>query len=267
MNVPDPIQEAADNGALFVVNVSGGKDGQAAGIILQDLVPARQQLWLHADLAEVEWRGAREAAELQAAAAGAPFQAVKAGKTFIEMVERRFRERPEVPSWPSPKFRQCTSDLKRQPLQKAAREYALAHGFTTIVNVMGLRAEESSKRAKLPPCMVNQGLCTKDRTFKNGRSVTGRTWLEWLPIHDLKQEEVFGTIQAAGQQPHEAYALGNDRMSCVFCIMATASDLQNGARHNPELYQRLARLEQRTGYAMHASMKTLPELTGVALED
>lgn len=89
-----------------------------------------------------------ELARDQAAAAGLPFIVATASKTLLEMVERRFEIRPEVPSWPSASTRQCTSDLKRGPIQREVRRYAKANGFKTIVNCLGLRAQESPGRAK-----------------------------------------------------------------------------------------------------------------------
>ena len=91
-------------------------------------------------------------------------------------------------------------------------------------------------------------------------SVAGRSWYEWNPIHDMTTTEVFETIRAAGQQPHPAYAAGNERLSCVFCIMASKADLKNGAKHNPELFERFKAMEEKTGYTMHMSRKSLAEL-------
>ena len=46
---------------------------------------------------------------------------------------------------------------------------------------------------------------------------------------------------------------GNDRLSCVFCIMASKGDMRNGAEHQPTLLDQYAALEERTGYTMHMS--------------
>ncbi|WP_376785203.1 hypothetical protein [Atlantibacter hermannii] len=86
------------------------------------------------------------------------------------------------------------------------------------------------------------------------------TWYEWLPIHELKADEVFANIRAAGQEPHYAYSLGNERLSCVFCIMASRNDLKNGATHHPELLEQYAELEVRTGYTMHMNRIPIREL-------
>ncbi|MDW1112878.1 hypothetical protein P2N17_13320, partial [Mannheimia haemolytica] len=123
------IQSLIDAGALFVSNHSGGKDSQAMLIKLLDVIPARQLVVVHASLGPVEWPGALELASAQATAAGLPFIVATARKTLLEMVVRRFENRPEVPSWPSASTRQCTSDLKRGPIQREVRRYAKANGF------------------------------------------------------------------------------------------------------------------------------------------
>ncbi len=242
------IEELIEEGALFVANHSGGKDSQAQLIKLLEIVPKPQLLVVHASLGDVEWPGAMELARDQAAAAGLPFLIAEATKTLLSMVERRFETRPEVPSWPSASSRQCTSDLKRGPIQREVRRYAKAHGFKMIVNCLGLRAQESSGRAK------------RAEFSRMAISNSVNTWYEWLPIHRMRTEQVFATIKAAGQEPHYAYTLGNDRLSCVFCIMASKGDIQTGAKHRPELLQTYDDLEKRTGYTMHMSRIPLVEI-------
>ena len=122
---------------------------------------------------------------------------------------------------------------------------------------MGMRAEESSKRAKL-------------NTFKlNTRnSKAGREWYDWLPIHDWKVDEVFAMIREVGQKPHWAYEAGMTRLSCCFCIMSNKEDLTTAARLNPELYKQYVDLEKKTGQVMMMPSKkhgklTLEQITGV----
>jgi DNA sulfur modification protein DndC len=65
-------------------------------------------------------------------------------KTFFDMVEHRGM-------FPSPSTRQCTSDLKRGPIEREIRRYLKAHPEFggLVVNCMGMRAEESPGRSKL----------------------------------------------------------------------------------------------------------------------
>ena len=53
-------------------------------------------------------------------------------KTYLEMVERRGR-------FPSAQYRQCTSDLKRGPIERFIRSLE----YKVVINCMGIRAEES----------------------------------------------------------------------------------------------------------------------------
>jgi 3'-phosphoadenosine 5'-phosphosulfate sulfotransferase (PAPS reductase)/FAD synthetase len=247
------ISQLINDKALFVINHSGGKDSQAMMIKMLEIIPASQMLVVHASLGDVEWKGALELAEKQARDAGVEFIVARAEKSFLDMVEKRFADRPGVPSWPSAKYRQCTSDLKRNPIERDIRRYMKARGLTLVVSCTGIRAAESNSRSKLAPFKLSE---------KNSKA--GRSWYEWCPIFTLSTAEVFATIKAAGQQPHEAYALGNERLSCVFCIMGSKGDLALGAKHNPELFARYVELEERTGYTMHMSQRSLTDLVNDA---
>ncbi|MHA0048570.1 phosphoadenosine phosphosulfate reductase domain-containing protein [Deinococcus sp. PEB2-67] len=244
-----------DAGALFVVNHSGGKDSQAMLIEVLRHVPAAQILVVHATLGESEWPGAKEHAQQQAEAAGCAFlvAASTSRPNFLALVQHRHETYPDAPAFPQASNRQCTSDLKRGPIEREVRRYAKARGLLRIVTCMGLRAAESAGRAKAQPWRLNAG-----------QSIAGRTWHEWLPIHELSTPDVLRTVADAGQQLHPAYALGNERLSCVFCIMASAGDLRNGALQNPDLYARYVEMERRTGYTLHMSRKSLVEITGVS---
>jgi 3'-phosphoadenosine 5'-phosphosulfate sulfotransferase (PAPS reductase)/FAD synthetase len=253
-NLPT-IQELIERKALFVVNHSGGKDSQAMMINLLKVhaVPVEQLVVVHASLGEIEWDGALELAEKQAREAGVTFIVARAQKSFFDMVERRFAERPEVPSFPSASHRQCTSDLKRGPIEREVRRYMKEQGLLLVVSCTGVRAAESAARAKLTPFARNER-----------NSVAGRDWYDWNPIFTLSTDEVFETIRQNGQEPHWAYAEGNERLSCVFCIMGSKNDLARGAKARPDLFAKYVELEQRTGYTMHMSRKSLTELVAEA---
>jgi len=249
-------QRLADPHCLVVSNHSGGKDSQAMLIRLRASIPVAQLLVVHAALGAVEWPGAMELAETQARDAGVPFLVARAVKTLLGMVAHRHATRPSVPSWPSASTRQCTSDLKRGPIAREVRRYATAHGFTSIVNCLGLRGAESPGRAKRAVFHALPSLSSR-----------ARPWYEWLPIHALTTPDVFTMIADAGQQPHPAYALGNTRLSCVFCIMGSRGDIANGARQHPALFAEYVALERATGYTMHQSRTPLAELAGVVATD
>ncbi|MBY0239682.1 MAG: phosphoadenosine phosphosulfate reductase family protein [Burkholderiaceae bacterium] len=261
-----PIHDLIQRGALFVVNHSGGKDSQAMYLVLRDFVPAAQLVIVHADLGEVEWAGAVD--HIRATTCGEPLHICRARRTLLEMIAERGM-------FPSPQQRQCTSDLKRGPIERTIRGL----GATLVVNCMGMRAEESPARKKLVQFQRAGNKCVQRRVSTKGRLLhAGREWFEWLPIHDWTEAQVFAAIAAAGQQPHVVYSLGMTRFSCVFCIMASERDLATAARlaterpellNDPHLYRKYIDLEKSTGQVMLMPSKskgrrTLEEVTGVA---
>src|SRR6516165_6691076 len=250
ISTEDQIEQLIAYGALFVANHSGGKDSMALLETLVGRVPRSQLIVVHASLGEMEWEGALEKAQEHAAKHDLPFFVAKANKTLFDMVNRRFETRPDAPSWPSASNRQCTSDLKRDPIAKVMRHYADAHGYTRIVNCLGLRGQESTARKLRPEFSVN----TRETNSKRD------VW-EWLPIHKMLVDEVWALIDRSGVKRHFAYDLGNERLSCVFCIMGSLNDCRNGAKHNPKLLQSYIALEDKTGYTMHQDGTSLRELT------
>jgi DNA sulfur modification protein DndC len=262
--IPAKIRELIVRGALFVVNHSGGKDSQAMYLLLRQVVPTAQLVIVHADLGPVEWAGAPQ--HIAATTSGEPIHMCRSRRTLLQMIEERGM-------FPSPKQRQCTSDLKRGPIERTirgitwSRRAAGIAAWGLVVNCMGMRAQESSGRKKLTPFK-----------FNDGNSKAGREWYDWLPIHAWTEEQVFAEIALAGQQPHVVYSLGMTRFSCCFCIMASEQDLRTAARlattrpellNDPRLYEKYVGLERSTGQVMLMPSKThgrrsLEQITGVA---
>lgn len=234
---PEQIDRFIQEGAIFYVSHSGGKDSQAMYALLRDIIPAEQLVVIHASLGKVEWLGVIDHIRKYTIQ---PVNVVRANKDFLGMVRNRGM-------WPSPAYRQCTSDLKRGPIFKFIRNDLKARGATIAINCMGLRAEESTARSKRAPLAYN-----------NQESVDGRVVrhvYDWLPVFYLKTAEVFQIIKNAGQVPFWAYQR-NERLSCVFCIMGSVNDLRHGAEQNPELFREYVELEKEIGHTMFMKGKT-----------
>lgn len=251
--VPEKIKELIARGATFIVNHSGGKDSQAMFHFVVSHVPRHQIRVVHAILPEVEWDGVVE--HIHDTTLGMKVHTCQSRRTLLKMIEERGM-------FPSPTLRQCTSDLKRGPIEKTIRHIIKDEGLSgLIVNCMGMRAEESSNRAKL-----------ETLKFSEGNSKAGREWYDWLPIHGWLVGRVFETIASAGQKAHWAYDAGMSRLSCVFCIMASKDDLTTAAKLNREMYRRYVMLERTTGQVMMMPTKakgplTLVQITGVTIEE
>lgn len=240
------VEQFVAQGAVFYISHSGGKDSQAMYAVLSSHVPHDQIVVVHADLGEIEWDGVQDHIRRTITH---PLNVVRAGKTFFEMVEHRARTRPDVPAWPSSAHRQCTSDLKRNPIHKFIRADMAARGAVLALNCTGIRAEESPSRAKKDPLKLSKILST-----------AGRTVYEFMPIHHLATTTVFEIISQAQQEPFWAYRR-NKRLSCVFCIMGCDNDLSHGAEQRPDLMAAYLALEDRTGWTMFNG-KSLRERVG-----
>ena len=152
--------------------------------------------------------------------------------------------------------RWCTSDFKSGPIQRELRRFLKTHPRFAgrLVNCLGLRRDESAARAKRVPWRRNDRM-----------SVAGREAFDWLPIFELSTDDVFRVIRDAGQTPHWIYQ-HLSRCSCSFCIFSSPQDLRRAAELRPDLYRRLAEIEQRIGHTLSPSRRPLPELTGIPVE-
>lgn len=236
------IKELRDRGAVFFINHSGGKDSQTQTLEISRLVPVDQMVIVHADLAEQDWNGAYDHL-VATAPQGAKIVKCRSRRTFFEMVRERGM-------WPSPKYRQCTSDLKRTPIEKVIRHELKARGTKLAVNCMGIRAEESYTRAKAKPFKKN------NRLSKAGREV-----YDLLPIHDFTTQEVFERIHAGGQKPHWIYNyLG--RLSCIVCIFGSPEDIKKSAEIRPDVFYECVKIEREIGHTVKIG-KNLIEYAGL----
>jgi DNA sulfur modification protein DndC len=231
IQVNNEIKALISAGAIFYVSHSGGKDSQAMYNLMTDVIPNDQIVVVHSDLGEVEWKGVQDHIRENI---HHDLHVVKAGKTFLEMVENRGM-------FPSSAHRQCTSDLKRGPIMKFIRNDLKARGKEIAVNCMGIRAQESSARAKKEPFKRNEKESVNKRVTRHV--------FDWMPIFDLTTDQVFETIAQYGQKPFWAYEK-NERLSCVFCIMGCQNDLRHGAEQNPELFKKYVELEKKIGHTM-----------------
>ncbi|WP_218033913.1 phosphoadenosine phosphosulfate reductase domain-containing protein [Paenibacillus koleovorans] len=237
MILPVEIKQFVNDGATFYVSHSGGKDSQAMYALLRRHIPYNQIVVVHAHLGEVEWPGVVQHIQSNVDHHVNIVRAVKkdgSEKTLLGMVEERGM-------WPSSSCRQCTSDLKRNPIMKFIRHDVRTRQTNPqkiAINCMGIRAEESAARAKKQPLRFNES-----------ESCNVRDVWDWMPIFDLTTTDVFQVIADAGQKPFWTYER-NERLSCVFCIMGSLNDLRHGAERNPELYRKYVDLENRIGHTM-----------------
>lgn len=225
----------------FVINHSGGKDSTRMLGLIRQKFPESSTFAVMADTGFEHQQpiSAAEFARQRCAEFGLDLKVVRNPKrTYLEMVEQRGM-------FPSAQFRQCTSDLKRGPIDKFIR--SLPH--TVIVNCIGIRAEESSQRARLTPLSINEHLTTRTRTVYN-----------WLPIFDQMLSDVLSWHWDSAVALHPVYVPeyhkdGTSggylrRFSCRVCIFATDADIRAIFLHDRPAFDAIASLEQKLNFTM-----------------
>lgn len=241
----------------IVLNSSGGKDSQTMLAHVCDQarekkIPTQRLVIAHAELEE-EWPGTKELAAEQARHYGLRFEVVRREQGgLLEHVRGRRRTldaggRTDAPAWMAPGIaRFCTSDHKRGPIRtlftRLVEETRKGRGLNPrgrkgepvrILNCLGMRADESSCRAKLLPFSV-----CEDET--NGRK---QVW-DWLPIHEWSVEQVWADIHRRGVPHHWAYDIGMSRLSCCFCIYAPYEALLLSGHYNTALLRKYVEVER-----------------------
>jgi 3'-phosphoadenosine 5'-phosphosulfate sulfotransferase (PAPS reductase)/FAD synthetase len=265
------VQKALTKGAKLYASVSGGKDGQAMVKSLR-IWGYPLEAMIHADLGRVEWAQSLTMCLQQSLELNIPLEVVKRsdGLDLLAYWARRMNKLmgENKPFWSSAQNRYSTSDLKREPINKFFRR---RENF--IISCEGIRAEESPARAKKEPLSIRPNITS---TYYKGMTVEQaienynpkkRLALTWFPIFNYTIDDVwsmYGT-DATGLRIarlyyskyssvpvwwpfHPAYAMGNDRVSCMFCVLGSLNDLQNAARHNPKLLNEMIDMEDQSGF-------------------
>jgi len=244
------IQRLILEGAIFIINHSGGKDSQATYLrcTREFNIPDSQILVVHARIPDQDWVGLEQHIHDTVHHDTKVVQAIyKDGslKDFTSRVEAKYASKPESPCFPSRNQRWCTSELKTQPISKWIKSLDREHGHKLFVNVLGIRADESNERGNRCAFSMAQANYKKADLNANGRTV-----YEWYPIFDWTYAETMDYILECGEEPFWTYGEGVERCSCKFCIYSTTQDLKIGARLAPEDFDRMNEIEIRTGYAL-----------------
>jgi 3'-phosphoadenosine 5'-phosphosulfate sulfotransferase (PAPS reductase)/FAD synthetase len=172
-----------------------------------------------------------------------------------ETLRKKAEKLRNTPAWPSSAARYCTSDQKRAPGRRLITELVAELDIewrgrparpvrqAKVLYVLGIRAQESSGRAKKSAIEVDKAATT------GVREVT-----TWHPILDWTEDQVWDRIHASGVRYHWAYDKGMERLSCSFCVLATREDLTCAARLRPDLAHKYLELEREIGHTFKADL-------------
>jgi 3'-phosphoadenosine 5'-phosphosulfate sulfotransferase (PAPS reductase)/FAD synthetase len=274
MSAPIPLQiwkatEAPDlrKFGKIVISTSAGKDSMVAMLETHAAAHAAgvadRLVAVHADLGEAEWPGTKELAEAQAARLGIRFEVVTTGTELLDHILQRGM-------WPDSLRRYCTSDKKRAPIRtlytRLADDLLAERGYkprqrlkkgeapAELLAVMGLRAEESPKRAKRKPLEVNT-------SASSGR----RRVTDWLAVHGWTEERVWARIASSPLSDliHPAYEFVG-RLSCTFCIFAPFDVLVTAGIQRPDLLAKYAAAEAEMGHTFRTDFSLADVVAAIA---
>jgi 3'-phosphoadenosine 5'-phosphosulfate sulfotransferase (PAPS reductase)/FAD synthetase len=247
-------------GAPVAIGVSGGKDSSAVALAtvdyLDSIAHAGPRVLVHSDLGVTEWPWSLPWCRKLADRLGLELVVVRRTKgDMMDRWEQRWTDNLAryvslqcvqlILPWSTPKMRFCTSELKTDVICRA-----LSRRFEgeTILNVTGIRREESSDRACAPIAAMQPKLASKTRRTRG---------VEWHPIPDWTLAETLGYLEEKDFPLHPAYIEWLlTRVSCVYCIMSSIADLRAATKcpQTHDLFRRMVRLEIRSTFGFHGDL-------------
>lgn len=218
MTAPRPVEvpELVRDGTLAVVaSVSGGKDSTALMLALREAdVPFR------AVFADTGWEAPETYAYIAALREKiGQIDVVRPVRDMAASIRHRA-------GFPARMQRWCTRELKLVPL----RAYHDALGVETV-NAMGVRAQESESRAKMP-------------AWADDDEWGGYVW---RPLLSWTVEDVISIHHRHGVPMNPLYLRGHDRVGCFPCIYAQKDEVRLVAEHAPERIDAIRALESEVG--------------------
>lgn len=126
----------------------------------------------------------------------------------------------------TPRMRWCTRTLKLEPMAAW-----MARFDDHVVNAVGVRREESRRRAKLP-----------ERDVPRGRLAWGDVEV-WRPIIDWTKDEVIAIHRRHGLAPNPLYLQGAERVGCWPCVCSGKAAIRLVADLDPARIDEIRQLE------------------------
>lgn len=256
--LPPEIEAAIRAGAWLVFNLSGGKDSSAALFAAMPMLdaldhPPERRIAIHADLGRAEWDSTPDTVARIAARAGIALtiRRRQSGDLFdrwhqrFEAGKARYEDLSTynlIGPWSSASLRFCTSEQKAQVIGPYLARLLAGQ---TIIQIIGIRRDESSARAAAPDWKP-------DTRFAAESNRAGTRMMIWHPVIEWSTPDVFQYHERHGIPLHEAYTRhGSSRLSCRYCVLQSLADQQAAAscKSNHEAFIHLVKLEARSTFS------------------
>ena len=198
-----------------IASVSGGKDSAAMSLYLRELGIEHELVFM-----DTGWEHPDTYAYLRNVLPNVlgPITWLRAPRQMEELIIHKGM-------FPSRIRRFCTDELKVKPLQKHLR--ACMDAGQDVLNVVGIRAEESDARSRLPEWEWQEGFDCE----------------VWRPILRWTLDDVIAIHARHGLTPNPLYLRGAKRVGCWPCINSTKSEIRLMATSDPQRVVRLRVLE------------------------
>lgn len=213
LTVPKEIQ-----GLHIIASFSGGKDSTALLVALQ-----ASGLPFTAVFADTGWEHPVTYAYIDEVAAKLGIVVHKVGVAGGMVARSATRA-----GFPTRMAKWCTQELKLDPIRAFTVGLRATVGDT--VAAVGVRADESAKRAELPELGDDSG-------------PKGFDGYVWRPLLRWTIDDVLRAIREAGLDVNPLYRMGMDRVGCFPCIFASKAELHAMAEIWPERVDQIEALE------------------------
>lgn len=218
MTIPPEVQ-----GKRLVVSVSGGKDSTATMLFLREA--GLEATYVFSDTG---WEAPETYAYLDMLSEKlGPIHRVGFPGGMRAKIEARGNFPIRMARW-------CTRELKLQPLREFHNKLIDESGIDTI-SVVGIRAEESPSRAKMP-------LFGWDDTWDG---------YIWRPLLDYSVAEVLAIHYRHNIPINPLYEAGFSRVGCWPCIFSSKEEIRALAEYSPDRIREIAELEKKVEAIRH----------------
>lgn len=230
----------------YIISYSGGKDSTATALWCLEHLPHSNLHFVFCDtgaewpetyeyLRYIEGKLGIKIKRLQAGdiplpprVDGKPRQDIMhSGRSLFELIRLRGK-------WPGPRYRYCTTYLKRWPLRLFAAQYP------NSLQIDGCRAEESKRRANYP-WLDKSGYNQVSSPFLPPSPPVCHPILGW------SEKQVWDCLRAHRVLPNAVYNHAT-RCGCWCCCMGRPVEIFNFCRLHPDIAQKAADLEREIDY-------------------